>query len=129
MGTLLSTVNIADLAWVIGQIERGFDMSVQRIGDRRKIVFRDGARAAGELDRDHADYESLMEALVTELAAGHGSRHSIDFKLDFYGRQWVEIRGGLLGLRKSRLGMSPRYIDLLHSAVLSTGAPDPRKAS
>ena len=62
-------------------------------------------------------HEHLMAQTVSLLAARDRSGLRINVGRDYYGRQWIEIRWGLLGQRMSRLGISPRYIAMLGDAL------------
>lgn len=64
-----------------------------------------------------AAYDALMSDVMQGIAARSDLR--VDFKQDFYGRQWLEVRSGLLGLRVSRLHISPRHIQMLQSLVVA----------
>jgi len=56
-----------------------------------------------------------MSEVMQGIASRHGLR--VEFKQDFFGGQWLEVRSGLLGLRVSRLQISPRHIQMLQGLM------------
>ncbi|MCB1504465.1 MAG: hypothetical protein KDJ47_05770 [Hyphomicrobiaceae bacterium] len=62
-----------------------------------------------------SDHDELTSELVQTIAARPDLR--VTFKQDSFGKQWLEVRSGRLGLRVARIVISPRYIQMLQQAV------------
>ena len=70
-----------------------------------------------EMEIPRNRYEDLIKETVTSLAERHGSDLRVEVRSDHYGRRWVEVHSGFLGRRTSRLGLSPRHINMLQNAL------------
>ena len=104
---------------LIASLKSGCDVRVlKNASDSRLIVVRNRVgKAERRIEIALERYDQLMTQTVSLLAARDGSGLRISVGRDHYGRQWLEIRWGLLGQRMSRLGISPRYIAMLGDAL------------
>ncbi len=103
----------------VSAVRRGRDVSIRKGANGRRIVcvadrfpFR-----SKEVALEGYAYDRLMTEAVAALAALRQSGLSIDLKTDHYGQQWVEVRSGFFRERVSRLGISPRHIVKLETAL------------
>lgn len=104
---------------LIATLKSGNDVRVvKNASDNRLLVVRNRTSKAErsiEISLEH--FDQFMVQTVSLLAARNGSGLRVHVGRDHYGRQWLEVRWGLLGHRLSRLGLSPRYIALLCDAL------------
>jgi hypothetical protein len=111
---------------LIAVSKKGCNVRVEKnTEDHREIVIFDGGRRAErniEIDRD--EYEHLMTETVSQLLARNGADLKVRVGGDFYGRLWVEVRSGFFSHRLSRLGLSPRHINLLREGLSDRGGRD-----
>jgi len=111
---------------LIALAKKGRDVRVTKdTEDNHEIEIFDGPgwiERSIEIDRDA--YEHLMTETVSQLLARHGDDLKVGVGGDFYGRLWVEVRSGLLSHRLSRLGLSPRHINLLREGLSDCGGRD-----
>ena len=111
---------------LIAVSKKGRDVRVAKnTEDHREIVIFDGARrAARNIEISREDYERLMQETVAQLLARNGADLKVRVGGDFYGRLWVEVRSGVLSHRLSRLGLSPRHINLLREGLTDRAQED-----
>lgn len=99
--------------------KKGRDVRVAKdASDIRRVVIGDRSHKRErnfEILQEH--YEALMEETVAKLVARNGSDLRVSVGGDFYGHVWIEVRSGFFSQRRSRLGLSPRHINMLRDAL------------
>ena len=99
--------------------KKGRDVRVAKdAGDNRQVIVLDRTRSTQHnIEIPREAYENLMEDTVAKLVARNGADLRVSVGSDFYGHLWIEVRSGFLSRRKSRLGLSPRHINMLRDAL------------
>ncbi len=100
-------------------VSTGRDVSVRKTSTmERTIVITDKSSRAEEkitLRRDH--YETVMAVFADRLCDADGKGLKVSISMDFYGRQALVVRSGLLGRRASQLLLSPRHVATIQDGL------------
>lgn len=104
---------------LIALSKKGRDVRVAKDAcDHRHVIIRDRTRRTeANVEVPPETYEGLMQDTVAKLVARNGADLHVSVGSDFYGRSWIEVRSGFLSRRKSRLGLSPRHVNMLRDAL------------
>lgn len=96
-------------------------------GRHIRVVRRNNSRVISVLNRRRAvvdshtlsadDYDEVMRTFVDELVKRASDSFKVRVVIDFYGTQVAEVRAGLFGRNRARIGLSPRHLSRLEDGL------------